>query len=207
MAENQVVPTNINLAGISDALTLIVKIANAVKDIPRFPELRRNEVREALAKSCQLVLKMLGDLREELGNIAKTSRKFPDAARTKLDGIEVTLRWQEKHRDLLLCHELEVTQQKLGNAILAGMSELTSADRLAFPDVQELKVKLGHFLDAEKCSGEMIAQNLDKLSKLAKKSAPMGLIQDELERIDGEIKIAEREFTELEIEIRKAIGA
>lgn len=135
MVDNPTQTVNFSLKGVSEALSLIVQIVEAAKKLPNFPELRRAEVRESLARSCQLVLQMLGDLRNELSDVRKLSEKFPDAARSKLTEIDSVLRWEEKHRALMLCYELDITQKKLGKAILDCMPETASPDRLAFDNV------------------------------------------------------------------------
>lgn len=188
--------------GFKEISGILKDLASGIKTAVQFTENEREEMREAIANTAELIDETLTILKQHLTTVL-SELKFGDKlkARQMIYELADFNGWAAKYRQFMLCDTLREATSTLEKK---GLYKILNRAIYSDPDTMHHKMSL--FLGGEDNAARTIAMMIQELSELADKvDSDFQTVLDELETARNEVGKWRQSFIDFELEIRNSV--
>lgn len=193
----------IKIEGISQVLDIITGLFGAIKKAGNLTTERRNEMKEALANTAELIDETLIILKQHLSSLITLMREGQlQEAEKMLVELKNFREWENRYRNFQLCDKLTGAALSLERK---GLYQLTN--NFSFNDAHRIQQLMWDYVGGETNAAKSVGEMLVNLSQLA----PLvhtnpGFVMEHLESARKEVHACRQQFINLEMSIREAVA-
>jgi hypothetical protein len=187
--------------GFSEVFGILKELASGVKSAIELKENQRNELRDAIAKTAELVDQTLAIVKQHLTGVI-SELKFRDRRNAKIMIAELASfpGWEDKYRRFQLCDELRLATNKLEEK---GLYKYLN--KISFNNPTTIQKRMFDYIGGEVNAAKSVVTMLESLTPLADSvDSDIDMVVKNLEEARNEVGKLRQAFIDLEIEIRNS---
>lgn len=189
----------IKIEGFTEVLDILKGLFSGLKSAMQISEKNRNEMKDALADTAELIDETLTILKQHLTSVV-SELKFGDRQKAKQMIYELGnfQGWETKYRQFQLCDKL---REATFNLDRKGLYKLIS--NISFNDPEKIQQRMWDYIGGEANAANSVGTLLQDLSVLENKvDTDYENVVKYLEKARNEVGIWRQAFIDLEKEIR-----
>ena len=190
------------IEGFSEVFGILKELASGVKSAIELKENQRNELRDAIAKTAELVDETLAIVKQHLTGVI-SELKFRDRQNAKIMISELASfpGWEDKYRRFQLCDALRLATDNLEKK---GLYKYLN--KISFNDPKTIQQRMFDYIGGEVNAAKSVVAMLQSLTPLADSvDSDFEMVVKNLEEARNEVGKLRQAFIDLEIEIRNSI--
>lgn len=188
--------------GFSEVFGILKELASGVKTAVQIPEIQRKEMRDAIAKTAELVDETLAIVKLHLTSVI-SELKFRDRQNAKIMISELASfpGWEDKYRRFQLCDALRLATDNLERK---GLYKYLN--KISFNDPKTIQQRMFDYIGGEVNAAKSVVTMLESLTPLADSvDSDFEMVVKNLEEARNEVGKLRQAFIDLEIEIRNSL--
>jgi len=188
--------------GFSEVFGILKELASGVKTAIELKETQKNELRDAIAKTAELVDQTLAIVKQHLTSVI-SELKFRDRQNAKIMIAELASfpGWEDKYRRFQLCDALRLATDNLERK---GLYKYLN--KISFNDPKTIQQRMFDYIGGEVNAAKSVVTMLESLTPLADSvDSDFEMVVKNLEEARNEVGKLRQAFIDLEIEIRNSI--
>ncbi len=190
------------IEGFSEVFEILKALASGVKSAIELKGKQRNELRDAIAETAELVDETLTILKQHLTSVI-SELKFGDRQNAKrmISELGDFRGWEDKYRRFQLCDALRLATNKLEEK---GLYKLLN--NISFNNPEAIQQRMFDYIGGEVNAAKSVGTMLLSLTPLAASvDSDFEMVVKDLEDARNEVGKWRQAFIDLEIEIRNSI--
>ncbi|MBV5312138.1 MAG: hypothetical protein JZU47_02510 [Prolixibacteraceae bacterium] len=188
--------------GFSEVFGILKELASGVKTAIELKENQKNELRDAIAKTAELVDQTLAIVKQHLTSVI-SELKFRDRQNAKIMIAELASfpGWEDKYRRFQLCDALRLATDNLERK---GLYKYLN--KISFNDPKTIQRRMFDYIGGEVNAAKSVVTMLESLAPFADSvDSDFEMVLRNLEEARNEVGKLRQAFIDLEIEIRNSI--
>lgn len=191
----------ISVSELDKLLDLCVKTIEALSGVSKIPKEQRNQVRDAVGDTCELIDSILTTVKQRLSDIRKAIINNDAYAADMISDLDNMSEWEDSYRKFHMCGPLRDAASELREGVLGRFVQYFS-----FKNTDELKNTIERFLATEEAAGQFVGTILSDLSDLdCELDNNRDLVLDKLKEARKKIQHYRDQFIALEKKVRDEI--
>ena len=152
----------ISFSEVSQLIDVFQKLINGVSRATKMPKEHREEMRDAILETCEMIQTILINVKQRISIVHKSVKAGHASAKEQLKNLADEFEWEHECRTIQLCLPLAAAASEINRGLMGKWRAY-----LSFSKPRELTKTIDVFLKNEVAVGQFVGKMLHDLSELS----------------------------------------